>query len=175
MSAVLWSLGGGIASAKLRPRATTTETAEMRSPVSRRTVRGLGKAFQAGQDALTTTVWTKRSAISASAGVDPQFGGAYANLAVVYMRRKQWGRLCDKLHKAEHLLPQGAGIRLNIGLAYYRQNEFLKAIPPFESVVHDQPDGPQPRHLLGLCYFFTERWAEAASTLEPLWAQESGS
>ena len=39
--------------------------------------------------------------------------------------------------------------------------------------MRDQPDAPQPRHLLGLCYFFTERWADAANTLEPLWEQES--
>jgi tetratricopeptide (TPR) repeat protein len=71
-------------------------------------------------------------------------------------------------------MPQVAGIRLNIGLAYYHQNEFLKAIPPFESVVRDQPGALQPRHLLGLCYFFAGRWADAADTLEPLWAQESG-
>jgi tetratricopeptide (TPR) repeat protein len=41
-------------------------------------------------------------------------------------------------------------------------------------VVRDQPDAEQPRHLLGLCYFFTGRWADAADTLEPLWARESG-
>jgi tetratricopeptide (TPR) repeat protein len=39
--------------------------------------------------------------------------------------------------------------------------------------VHDQPDALQPRYLLGLCYFFAERWADATTTLEPLWAQES--
>ena len=39
--------------------------------------------------------------------------------------------------------------------------------------MRDQPDAPQPRHLLGLCYFFTERWEDAANTLEPLWEQES--
>jgi tetratricopeptide (TPR) repeat protein len=77
------------------------------------------------------------------------------------------------LQKAEHLLPQVAGIRLNIGLAYYRQNEFLKAIPPFESVVRDHQDALQPRYLLGLCYFFTDRWADSATMLEPLWPQES--
>jgi tetratricopeptide (TPR) repeat protein len=71
-------------------------------------------------------------------------------------------------------MPREPGIRLNIGLAYYRQNQFLKAIPTFKSVVRDQPDALQPRHLLGLCYFFAERWADAADTLEPLWAQESG-
>jgi len=40
-------------------------------------------------------------------------------------------------------------------------------------VVRDQPEALQPRHLLGLCYFFAERWADAASTLEPLWTEES--
>jgi tetratricopeptide (TPR) repeat protein len=50
----------------------------------------------------------------------------------------------------------------------------LKLFLFFESIVRDQPDATQPRHLLGLCYFFTERWADAANTLEPLWAQESG-
>jgi tetratricopeptide (TPR) repeat protein len=105
---------------------------------------------------------------------NPQVGGAYANLGVVYMKRKQWSKALEMLRKAEHLMPHEAGVRLNIGLAYYRQSEFLKAIPPFESVLRDQPDWLQPRYLLGLCYFFAERWADAANTLEPLWAQESG-
>jgi tetratricopeptide (TPR) repeat protein len=105
---------------------------------------------------------------------NPQAGGAYANLGVVYMRRKQWTKALEALREAEHLIPQVAGIRLNIGLVYFRENEFLKAIPPFESVVRDEPEALQPRHLLGLCYFFTERWADAANTLEPLWKQESG-
>jgi len=105
---------------------------------------------------------------------NPQVGGAYANLGVVYMKRKQWTKALEMLHKAEHLLPHEAGIRLNIGLAYFRQSEFLEAIPPFESALRDQPDWLQPRYLLGLCYFFAERWADTADTLEPLWAQESG-
>jgi Flp pilus assembly protein TadD len=60
----------------------------------------------------------------------PQVAGAYANLGVVYMRRKQWAHALEMLNKAEHLMPEVPGIRLNIGLTYYRQNEFLKAIPP---------------------------------------------
>jgi len=106
--------------------------------------------------------------------VNPQVGGAYANLGVVDMKRKQWTKALGPLRKAEQLMPHEAGVRLNIGLAYYRQNQFLKAIPPFESVVRDQPGWSQPRHLLGLCYFFAERWADAANALEPLWTQESG-
>ena len=104
---------------------------------------------------------------------DPQAAGAYANLGVIYMRRKQWPQALEMLHKAEHLAPEIPGIRLNIGLAYYRQNNFRAAIAPFESVVRDAPDSYQARYLLGLCYFFTERYADATSMLEPLWAQAS--
>lgn len=132
------------------------------------------KLFQLGQDALAHgRLDDAERDFRAVLEVDPRSGGAYANLGVVYMRRKQWNKALEALQKAEHWLPQVAGIRLNIGLAYYRQNEFLKAIPRFESVVRDQPDALQPRYLLGLCYFFAERWADAAATLEPLWAQES--
>jgi len=131
--------------------------------------------FQRGQDALSHGRLDEAERdFRAVLQIDPQSGGAYANLGVVYMRRKQWERALLVLEKAERLMPQVAGIRLNIGLAYYRQNEFLKAIPPFESVVHDEPDALQPRYLLGLCYFFAERWADASATLEPLWERESG-
>jgi tetratricopeptide (TPR) repeat protein len=130
--------------------------------------------FQAGQNALNQGRLDEAERdFRQVLAVNPQLGGAYANLGVVYMRRKQWAKALETLRRAEHLMPQVAGIRLNIGLAYYRQNEFLKAIPPFESVVRDQPEALQPRHLLGLCYFFAERWADAAHTLEPLWPQES--
>jgi tetratricopeptide (TPR) repeat protein len=130
--------------------------------------------FQRGQDALNHGQLDEaekdfRSVLAA----DPHSGAAYANLGVVYMRRKQWSKALDMLHKAEPLMPGVAGIQLNIGLAYYRQSEFLQAIPPFESVVHDQPEAEQPRYLLGLCYFFADRWADAAHTLEPLWTRES--
>jgi tetratricopeptide (TPR) repeat protein len=133
------------------------------------------KLFQAGQGALSQNRLDEAERdFRQVLALNPQAGGAYANLGVVYIRRKQWTKSLEMLRKAEHLMPQEAGIRLNIGLAYYRQNEFLKAIPSFESVVRDQPDALQPRHLLGLCYFFAERWADAANTLEPLWPRESG-
>jgi tetratricopeptide (TPR) repeat protein len=134
-----------------------------------------GKLFQKGEEALKQgRLDEAESAFRGVLAANPEVAGAYANLGVVYMRRKQWDKALEALRHAERLLPRVAGIRLNIGLAYYRQNEFLKAIPPFESVVHDQPSAVQPRYLLGLCYFFVERWAEAAATLEPLWGQESG-
>ena len=130
--------------------------------------------FQRGEQALKeNNLGAAESDFRQVLAIDPRAGAAYANLGVVYMRRKQWSKALEALHKAEALIPNVAGIRLNIGLAYYRQNEFLKAIPPFESVVRERPDAVQPRYLLGLCYFFGERWQEAASTLEPLWPQES--
>lgn len=130
--------------------------------------------FQRGQDALNHgRLEEAERSFRQVLAIDPKSGGAFANLGVVYMRRKQWTRALKMLQQAESLLPQVPGIRLNIGLAYYRQNEFVKATAPFESVVRDQPDALQPRYLLGLCYFFAERWGDAAAMLEPLWGQES--
>ena len=71
---------------------------------------------------------------------EPDNVGAHGNLAVVYMRRKDWKSALDELHAAERLAPKMPGIRLNIGLVYYRQADYQHAIAPFESVVHDQPD-----------------------------------
>src|SRR6516162_4301798 len=131
--------------------------------------------FQRGEQALKeNNLGAAESDFRQVLAIDPRAGAAYANLGVVYMRRKQWSKALEALHKAEALIPKVAGIRLNIGLAFYRQNEFLKAIPPFESVVRDEPNATQPRYLLGLCYFFVERWGDAAGMLSPLWEQESG-
>jgi len=133
------------------------------------------RLFQLGQDALAHGQLEEAERdFRRVLQLDPQSGAAYANLGVVWMRRKQWTKALEMLHKAEHLMPGSPGIRLNLGLAYYRQNEFLQAIPQFESVVHDQPDALQPRYLLGLCYFFAERYGDATATLEPLWERESG-
>jgi len=132
------------------------------------------QVFQRGQDALNQNRLDEAERdFRQVLQLDPQAGSAYANLGVVYMRRKQWTKALESLGKAEKLMPNVAGIQLNIGLAYFRQNEFLKAIPPLEAVVRTQPDALQPRYLLGLCYFFDERWADTAGTLEPLWPQES--
>jgi tetratricopeptide (TPR) repeat protein len=107
--------------------------------------------------------------------IQPGLAGAYANLGVIYMRRKKWTQALEMLHKAEKLAPEIAGIRLNIGLVYYRQKHYPEAIKPFETVVQQAPDSYQARYLLGFCYFFNERWSEAVTTLEPLWDQVSSS
>ena len=128
--------GGSPAAAKLHP-CQRVPILEMPLPASRfGSASDPAQIFQSGQDALNGGRLDEaerdfRQVLAAN----PQVGGAYANLGVVYMRRKQWTKALETLRKAEHLMPQVAGIRLNIGLAYFRQNEFLKAIPPFESVV----------------------------------------
>ncbi len=130
--------------------------------------------FIAGENALRSgDLQRAEASFRKVAEIDPRSAGAYANLGVIYMRRKRWNEALQMLRKADRLAPQVAGIRLNIGLAYYRQNDFRKAIAPFESVIRDQPDSSQARYLLGLCYFFTERWSEAVDTLQPLWGQQS--
>lgn len=105
--------------------------------------------------------------------MNPEVAGAYANLGVIHMRRKQWSKALVALQKAEKLAPDVAGIRLNIGLVYFRQNDFARAIRPFETVVKDAPNSYQARYLLGLCYFFNDRWTDTIEMMEPLWPQAS--
>ena len=62
---------------------------------------------------------------------------------------------------------------MNIGLVYFHEEEYSQALAPFESVVRDAPDSEQARYLLGLCDFFTQRYADAAEALEPLWERQS--
>jgi len=59
--------------------------------------------------------------------VNPQIAGAYANLAVIQMRRKRWIAAIANLERAQKLAPQISGIRLNIGLGYYRQGDYWHA------------------------------------------------
>jgi tetratricopeptide (TPR) repeat protein len=103
---------------------------------------------------------------------DPGSAAAYANLGVVAMRRKEWDRALTLLRKAAKLAPEVSGIRLNIGLVKYRRGDYRGAIPDFASVVREQPDSQQARYLLGLCHLFAERFADAVTTLEPLWPQK---
>ena len=143
--------------------------------------RGSGKSsqdarqfFVAGESALRDNDLNRAEhEFNQVLAIDSHSAGAYANLGVIHMRRKQWEQALQMLRKAERLAPQVAGIRLNIGLVYYRQNDYHAAIAPFESVLHDQADSSQARYLLGLCYFFTERWADTVNVLEPLWGQQS--
>jgi tetratricopeptide (TPR) repeat protein len=132
------------------------------------------KLFEAGEAALHAgKLGVAEGEFKQVLAINPEVAGAYANLGVIYMRRKQWPQALQMLHKGEKLAPEIAGIRLNIGLAYFRQNDFARAIGPFESVVQQAPDSFQARYLLGLCYFFNNRWTDAIGELEPLWAKAS--
>jgi tetratricopeptide (TPR) repeat protein len=132
------------------------------------------KLFEAGESALRAgnldgAERNFRKVVSLQPGV----AGAYANLGVIHMRRKQWPQALTMLHKAEKLAPEMAGVHLNIGLVYFRQNQYGAAIAPFESVLKQSPASFQARYLLGLCYFFNDRWTDAIGALLPLWAEAS--
>lgn len=151
----------------------------------------LGTSAFAGQEASVTrvdprTVFAKGQAALQSGDLDtaeknfrqvlaadPSSAGAYANLGVVEMRRKEWEQALTLLRKAEQLNSKMAGIRLNIGLVEYHRANYAGAIAPLTSVVDEQPGNAQARYLLGLCEVFTQRYAEAVATLEPLWEQRS--
>ncbi len=130
--------------------------------------------FQAGEAALHAgKLEEAERAFRQVIAINPGVAGAYANLGVIDMRRKQWPEALAMLRQAEKLAPDVAGIRLNIGLVYYRQKNFRAAIEPFESVVRQTPGSYQAKYLLGFCYFFDDRWADTVTTLEPLWEQVS--
>jgi tetratricopeptide (TPR) repeat protein len=130
--------------------------------------------FQAGEAALRNAdLATAERSFQSVIALNPQAVGAYTNLGVIEMRRKQWQKALDDLRRAEALAPDVPGIRLNIGLAYYKQNNYAAAIAPFETVVRDMPNSLQARYLLGLSYLFVARYADAVATLEPLWPQEA--
>src|SRR5882757_6386926 len=52
--------------------------------------------------------------------IDPNAAGAYSNLGVIAMRRKDWDHALGFLEKAAKLAPKINGVRLNIGLVHYR-------------------------------------------------------
>jgi tetratricopeptide (TPR) repeat protein len=130
-----WLLWAGVATA-ISPQASSPEgSAKSQNGAPAATVgtaASPAQLFQLGQDALNQgRLDEAEHDFQRVLAANPEIGGAYANLGVVYMRRKQWAKALETLRKAEHLLPEVAGIRLNIGLAYYRQSESLKAIPLF--------------------------------------------
>ena len=158
----------------LLPSGTSAQSAAPAQAGTGAAARDPQKLFEAGEAALQTGKLDEaerdfRQVLAINDGV----AGAYANLGVIHMRRKQWPQALEMLHRAEKLAPSIAGIRLNIGLVYFRQNDFLRAIHPFESVVRQLPDSYQARYLLGLCYFFNDRWTDAIRALEPLWGKAS--
>jgi tetratricopeptide (TPR) repeat protein len=153
-------------------RTAVGQSAAPAKPATAQISRDPQKLFVAGEAALRAGKLDEAErAFHQVLAINPGVAGAYANLGVIHMRRKQWPQALEMLHKAEKLAPEVAGIRLNIGLVYYRQKNYLAAIKPFEAVVQQMPGSYQARYLLGFCYFFNGRWGDTVATLEPLWEQ----
>jgi Tfp pilus assembly protein PilF len=88
--------------------------------------------FESGQHALDSgDLADAEKDFRAVLAAEPDNVGAHGNLAVVHMRRKEWGAALAELRSAERLAPKMPGIRLNIGLVYYRQGDYGRAIQPF--------------------------------------------
>src|SRR5258708_18074836 len=171
---LLLFLPGGVASGVANTIRVQRTAAAKRVGGAPQAAREPQKLFEAGEAALRAGKLDEAEReFRTVLAINPGVAGAYANLGVIHMRRKQWPQALEMLHKAEKLAPDIAGIRLNIGLTYFRQNDFARAIRPFESVVEQSRDAYQARYLLGLCYFFNDRWTDAISTLEPLWGRAS--
>jgi tetratricopeptide (TPR) repeat protein len=105
--------------------------------------------------------------------LDPKDAGAYANLGVIDMRRKQWAAALRNLEHSERLAPGVPGVRLNIGLTYYSEGRYKEAAGAFESVIRDDPASVQGHYLLGMCYFFRGLYAGTVAQFEPLWSAQS--
>lgn len=122
------------------------------------------------QQALVTgDLAAAEAAIREILKVEPNDPGAHGNLAVVYMRKHEWGAALRELHTTERLAPAVPGVKLNIALVYYHQNRFEQAIAPLQSVLHAEPGNPQATYLLGLCDVFTQQYAAALPLLERIW------
>jgi len=126
--------------------------------------------YEQGEEALRENHLTDaEKAFRRILAMNPQDAGAYANLGVIAMRRKQWPLALRELEQSARLAPSVAGVRLNIGLTFYGEGDYKSAAAAFETVVRDDPASTQARYLLGMCYFFRGLYADALKQLEPLW------
>lgn len=165
--------GGWQASGKPPKRETVADDQQVAAQSDKRQNLDPKAQFEKGQRALQDgDLAAAEEAFRQVLAVDSRSAGAYSNLGVIAMRRKDWDRALVLLGKAARLAPDVSGIRLNIGLAEFRRGDYAEAIPPLLSVVQDQPASEQARYLLGLCDLLTERYADAVTALEPLWQQK---
>jgi len=75
--------------------------ASLTAPQNAPPTRDPAQIFQRGQEALSTgKLEDAERDFRAVLQADPQAGPAYANLGVVYMRRKQFGKALEELKKA---------------------------------------------------------------------------
>jgi len=134
----------------------------------------LRKVYEEGQQALgDNRLADAERAFRQVLAMDPENAGAYVNLGVVAMRRKQWAVALRNLEQGERLAPGVPGVRLNIGLTYYAEGKYEAATGAFESVIRDDPASAQAHYLLGMCYFFRGLYAGTVEQFEPLWNAQS--
>src|SRR5882762_9661302 len=87
--------------------ATNHPKAESQAQSGASATRDPALLFQHGQDALNRgRLDQAEHDFRQVLALNPQMAGAYANLGVVYMRRKQWAKALEMLQQAEHMLPQ---------------------------------------------------------------------
>ncbi|MDQ1406648.1 MAG: hypothetical protein QOG55_2277 [Acidobacteriaceae bacterium] len=173
-SALMPCCGEPTAMPAVYPPSGPSQASKSKNPIPESSHTNLLVIFAEGEAALRTgDLPLAEKKFRSILALDPQSGSAYANLAVIAMRRKQWDHALALLQKAHKLEPQIAGIELNIGLVQFHRANYAAAIEPLSSVVRDQPDSQQARYLLGLCQVFTEQFAEALTTLDPLWSEMS--
>ncbi len=151
----------------LRADATQTSNASPAESALRQT-------YEEGQQALSENrLADAEKAFHQVLALNPQDAGAYVNLGVIAMRRKQWEAALRNLKQGERLAPGVPGVRLNIGLTYYSEGDYTAAGEAFESVIHDDPTSVQAHYLLGMCYFFQGVYAQTVEQFEPLWDTQS--
>jgi Flp pilus assembly protein TadD len=86
------------------------------------------QVYEEGQQALRENrLADAEQAFQQILAMDPKNAGAYANLGVIGMRRKQWAAALRNLERSERLAPGVPGVRLNIGLTYYAEGQYKAA------------------------------------------------
>jgi tetratricopeptide (TPR) repeat protein len=132
------------------------------------------QVYQEGQQALSENrLVDAEKAFRQVLTMDPRNAGAYVNLGVIAMRRKQWAIALRNLEQGERLAPGVPGVRLNIGLSYYGEGDYKAASEAFQTVIRDDSASVQAHYLLGMCYFLEGLYAKTVEQFEPLWGSQS--
>src|SRR5258708_39862762 len=107
MVSTLLRLGGVAASQSQNSSSATTGNAQKSAPATssgRPAGSDPAQLFQQGQDALKRGRLDEAERIFREVlTLNPRLAVAYANLGVVYMRRKQWTKALEMLYKAKRL------------------------------------------------------------------------
>lgn len=99
--------------------------------------------------------------------LDPSLGGAYNNLAVIYIDHlKQYDRAKDWLSAALQRYPNFASAYLNLGVIALNQRDLPEAIRLFSRVLELDPQNQSAHYNLAACYINLRQFREAITTLD---------